>query len=330
MAGLQTQINGQPGIQIRHRLHEGLTHEKLSVLVGSGLTVFGSSNWTSASSDYQLEHNLFTNDPVFYAWSRVHFDRKWNNTGGAPETQPFVPLPPHDAVPTFPANGAVGQPLQATLQWYAGPWAHKYDVFVGTAPDNMVKIVDDVELGPYDVQTVTPALVPGTHYFWRVVSRTMANLTATGPTWSFTTAGVATPNTGPTITLTQPVAGGNYTGPASVTFAATASDSDGTVTRVDFLANGSVVATVTAAPFTATWSAVPAGTYSITARAWDNRSAMTTSAAVTITVVNPTTPPVTNPNPPPTITPQGSRKPVAVRTRTPRATSTGGRAVGRR
>ena len=161
MAGLQNQINGQPGIQIRHRLHAGLTHEKLTVMIGSGLTVFGSSNWSSASSDYQLEHNLFTNDPVFYAWSRVHFDRKWNNTGGAPETQPFVPLPPDAAAPTFPGQWRRGQPVPVTLQWYGGPWAHKYDVFVGTDPSNMVRIVNDKELGPYDVQTVTPALVPG-------------------------------------------------------------------------------------------------------------------------------------------------------------------------
>ena len=118
----------------------------------------------------------------------------------------------------------------------------------------------------------------------------MANLTATSPTWSFTTAGVATPNTGPTITLTQPVAGGNYTAPASVTLAANASDSDGSVTQVEFLANGAVVATVVAAPFTATWSNVPAGTYSITARAWDNRSAVTTSAPVTVTVATAVTP----------------------------------------
>ena len=81
-AGLLNPINGQPGIQVRHRLHAGLTHEKLSIMIGQGISVIGSSNWTSASSDYQLEHNLFTHDPAFYAWSRNHFERKWNNLGG--------------------------------------------------------------------------------------------------------------------------------------------------------------------------------------------------------------------------------------------------------
>ena len=330
VAGQQNPINGQPGIQIRHRLHAGLTHEKLSVLIGSGQTVFGSSNWTSASSDYQLEHNLFTGDPVFYAWARAHFDRKWNNTGGAPETEPFVPLPPHQVVQTLPANGAVGQPVQVTLQWSAGPWAHKYDVFVGTDPGNLVKVVNDAELGPYDIQTITPALVGGTRYFWRVVSKTMANLSSTSDIWSFTTAGVATPNTAPTVTLTQPAAGGSYTAPATVTFSANAADSDGTVTRVDFLANDTVVATAVAAPFTATWTNVPAGTYSITARAWDDRSAMANSAVTAITVTAPPVVPPVTPVPPPTVTPPASRRPAAVRTPSARATTTGGRAVGRR
>jgi hypothetical protein len=34
-----------------------------------------------------------------------------------------------------------------------------------------------------------PALQPGTTYYWKIVSKTMAYLTATGPVWRFTTAG---------------------------------------------------------------------------------------------------------------------------------------------
>src|SRR5947207_1278113 len=34
---------------------------------------------------------------------------------------------------------------------------------------------------------VTPKLLPGTTYYWRIVSKTMAHVPADGPTWSFTT-----------------------------------------------------------------------------------------------------------------------------------------------
>ena len=43
---------------------------------------------------------------------------------------------------------------------------------------------------------------------------------------------------------------------------ATASDSDGTISHVDFLVGTTVIATATVAPYHATWSNVPAGTYS--------------------------------------------------------------------
>jgi phosphatidylserine/phosphatidylglycerophosphate/cardiolipin synthase-like enzyme len=336
LAGQQHAIGGQPGIQIRHRQHDGLTHEKLSILVGSGISVLGTSNWSSASSDYQLEVNLFYTDPVFFAWSRAHFDRKWNNTGGAPETRAFAPLPPDVPGLASPADGAVSQPAVVPLQWHAGPWAHKYDVLLGTDPSNLVKIVNDAELGPYDIETVTPALVPGTRYYWRVVSRTMANLTATSPIRTFTTVGAAPPNIPPSVSLTSPTPGSSFTAPASVTLSANASDTDGTITRVEFLANGNVVATVLEGPFTATWSNVPAGTYVITARAWDNRSETRITSTATITVAaSPTQPPVVTPpggepSRPPTVTPPGGRVPVRSRAPSTRATDTGRLALPRR
>jgi hypothetical protein len=62
------------------------------------------------------------------------------------------------------------------------------------------------------------------------------------------------------------------------------SDTDGSVSRVDFYANGSLIGTDTAAPFSFTWSNVSAGSYSITAIATDNDGASTTSGPVSITV----------------------------------------------
>jgi len=190
LAGQQTLINGEPGIHVRVRGHDGLSHEKLTLLSGQAMVIFGSSNWTSASSDDQLEHNLFTTNPAFYTWARAHFDRKWNNQAPARETAPFVPLPP--AVPQMvsPAIGSANQPTLTTFTWNAGPWAHKYDLYLGTNPAALTKILDDYELGPYTPSwTLTNPLLPGTVYYWRVVSRTMANLSRTSQICSFKTAG---------------------------------------------------------------------------------------------------------------------------------------------
>jgi phosphatidylserine/phosphatidylglycerophosphate/cardiolipin synthase-like enzyme len=189
LAGQQNRIGGEPGIHIRVRGHDGLSHEKLTVLEGLGTVIFGSSNWTSPSADDQLEHNLFTTNPTFYTWSKTHFDRKWNNLAPSKETAPFVPLPPDIPQLVSPAAGATNQATSVTFTWNAGPWAHKYDLYLGTSPANLTKVIDDNELGPYTPTWTVQNLLPATVYYWRVVSRTMANLSRTSQICSFKTAG---------------------------------------------------------------------------------------------------------------------------------------------
>ncbi|HLG14404.1 MAG TPA: Ig-like domain-containing protein [Blastocatellia bacterium] len=104
----------------------------------------------------------------------------------------------------------------------------------------------------------------------------------------------ATGNIPPSVSITSPADSTAYTAPATVTIAAAASDSDGTVTKVDFFAGATLVGTDSVAPYVATWSNVPAGSYSLTARATDNVGATSTSIAVAITVNNP-------PNTPPSV-----------------------------
>ena len=123
------------------------------------MTVFGSSNWTSPSTESQLEHNLFTTDPAFFSWAENAFERKWRNLGPSPETQPFVPLPPDTPTLTSPVDGATNQPVSVTLGWHGGEWAHRYDLFLGTDPNHLVKMLDDEELGPYDLATTISGLL---------------------------------------------------------------------------------------------------------------------------------------------------------------------------
>ena len=188
-AGQQRLIGGAPGIQVRLRQHDGLSHEKLTILHGQSMSILGSSNWTSPSSDTQLEHNLFTTNPAVYTWSRDHFERKWFNRAPAAETRPFTPLPPDIPQIASPAPGANNLGLPVTLSWRAGAWAHRYDVYVGTDPNSMTKVVDDREFGPYDQSHTVTNLLPATVYYWRVVSRTMAGLERSTPICSFKTAG---------------------------------------------------------------------------------------------------------------------------------------------
>jgi hypothetical protein len=92
------------------------------------------------------------------------------------------------------------------------------------------------------------------------------------------------PNTPPTVSLTAPAAGSTYTAPVNITLDATAADANGTVTKVDFYAGTTLLGTDTTSPYSFVWNNAPVGAYSLTARATDNSGAVTTSAAVAITV----------------------------------------------
>jgi len=183
------------GIPIKMRAHAGLNHQKLVLLHGQGMAIFGSSNWTSPSDKSQEEHNYFTDKSVLFTWLVNQFERKWNNSAGVTENKAFVPLAPDKATTPSPANLATGVGTSSvTLKWYGGPWAHRYDVYLGTTSTTLSLVLTDKELGPSETTkemqsfTVTN-LLPGTTYYWRVVSRTMANMTKTSDLWSFTTAG---------------------------------------------------------------------------------------------------------------------------------------------
>jgi hypothetical protein len=93
------------------------------------------------------------------------------------------------------------------------------------------------------------------------------------------------------VSLNAPVPNAVFAEPASVSIAATASDSDGTVARVEFYSGASLIGSSAAPPYGMIWANVSAGSYTLTARAIDSGGASTTSTAVAIVVNPPVNPP---------------------------------------
>jgi phosphatidylserine/phosphatidylglycerophosphate/cardiolipin synthase-like enzyme len=212
------------GIPLRVRGHLGLNHQKLVLFYNNTpatgpngpLTVFGSSNWTTPSANQQQEHNYFTLKPWMFDFFRDQFLRKWcsgtwaagmpdecishQNPVGSIESTEFVPLPADKPINMLPANAAINLSTTGiTLKWDPGYFGHIYDVYFGLDP-NPPLYKPDLKLGPVDYNTpktkktlALPALQPGTTYYWRIVTKTMAGLTSKGPTWSFTTKGTPPP-----------------------------------------------------------------------------------------------------------------------------------------
>ena len=214
-----------------------------------------------------------------YTLTAVASDADGGTTTSAPVSitvQPGANQPPTVAL-TAPATGATfTAPATITLTASASD------------PENRLAHVDffrgSTQLGtataaPY---SFTWSSVPAGSYTLTAVASDADGGTTTSAAVSITVQ--PAPNQPPTVALTAPANGATFTAPATITLTASASDPENRLARVDFYRGSTQIGTATAAPYSFTWSSVPAGSYTLTAVAVDADGARTTSAAVSITV----------------------------------------------
>jgi hypothetical protein len=192
---------------------------------------------------------------------------------GVHETQPVANIPPVITL-TAPANGST-----VTLPATVG--------IAATASDSDGSIAkvefygDGVKLGEDNVSPYT--------WTWAAASGSRnAHAIAQDNTGARTTSAthvitVQSSNIAPSITLTTPANGSVITLPATVSIAATASDTDGNIAKVEFYGDGVKLGEDSASPYTWTWAAA-SGSRNIYAIAQDSSGARTTSATHVITV----------------------------------------------
>ena len=176
------------GVPIKKRIHAGLTHMKM--LITSNYATNASSNH---GSEWQRDHNYFVpaiSKPAVYGAMAARFNTMWNDTAGF---APFVPEPPDAPTLDRPASAAVGVSRTTSLIWRRAPFAVSYDVYLGTSSASLQRVANvpaRLVNNPPATYAWTPpsALSAGRVYYWRVVSRTNASLTARSAIRSFTTA----------------------------------------------------------------------------------------------------------------------------------------------
>ncbi len=127
-------------------------------------------------------------------------------------------------------------------------------------------------------------------YTLRAVASDNAGLTGTN---SITVTVTDAP---PTVAITSPAPNASFQAPATFTVTATASDTDGSVTNVQFLVNGTVIGNAVSSPYNATASNLNAGAYTLSAIASDNAGLNATNS-INISVTNSTVAAVTISNP---------------------------------
>ncbi len=123
-----------------------------------------------------------------------------------------------------------------------------------------------------------------------VLSKAYTKPTGNGPAEILEDCG-GTQNAAPQVVMTSPTDGTGFVPGENITLKANASDSDGTVSKVEFYIGDTKVGEDTTAPYQVTTTIASEGTYNATARATDNKGASATSTSVIIEVENDTSPP---------------------------------------
>ena len=135
--------------------------------------------------------------------------------------------------------------------------------------------------------TITWSNVPAGTYSLqaRSLSKTGTCLPVTGPLSSPVSITVAA-NQAPSVGIIYPTNNSTFLYPATVPLSVSASDGDGSVTGVQYFANGAAISgTVGGAPgFNFAWSGMAPGTYSVTAVATDNDGGQSSSSPVSVTL----------------------------------------------
>ena len=103
-------------------------------------------------------------------------------------------------------------------------------------------------------------------------------------------------NMPPAVALTAPAHGTVFPNPTNITLTATATDSNGSVTNVEFFREGTIkLGEDASSPYSIVWSNAPPGTYVLTARATGNLGATADSVPISITVRGPPSVAITSP-----------------------------------
>jgi hypothetical protein len=88
----------------------------------------------------------------------------------------------------------------------------------------------------------------------------------------------------PTAVITSPQSNATFTAPASITITATATDKDGSISKVEFYNGSTKLGEDLSAPYSFSWTNVATGTYTLLAKAIDDKGGIGTSAGISVSV----------------------------------------------
>jgi hypothetical protein len=181
-----------------------------------------------------------------------------------------------------PANGATfGAPVNITLSATATDDGSisRVDFYSGNS------LIGSSTTPSGSTYSATWTNVPAGSYSIYAIATDNSGFASSSNTSAIT---VSPANNLPAVNITSPLTGTTFSAGANISISAMASDTNGTISKVEFFAGANLIGTATVplnGLYGITWANVNTGSYSLTAKATDNVNGTTTSAVVTINVV---------------------------------------------
>jgi uncharacterized protein YjdB len=248
-----------------------LTTVVTSTYTGGGAGVLYSIELTNSPTSTSVVVNgggVFTNTPtidftsgkigLYTFYNPVCFDDIQVNVQASQTAVTGVSI-----TPTI-ASLTKGQTSQLTATVSPSTAANKAVVFISS----------NTAVATVSATGLVTAIAPGTSII--TVTTQDGNKTAT--------ATITVTNINPVVTITSPTTNTSKCVGESISITATASDADGSISKVEFYEGATIIGSSTVAPYTTTISSLSLGTKMITAKAYDNLTGITTSTAVSVTV----------------------------------------------
>ena len=180
---------------------------------------------------------------------------------------------------TSPTNGAIysaGAPIPFSV---AASDPDGTITWVGFYVDSVLQ--SSTTSSPYS--TSLSNLAPGVHKLTAVAWDNASAWTSSADRM-VTVSSSTVVNQPPSVSVTSPATGASYAAGAPITFSVAASDPDGTITWVGFYVDSVLQSSTTSSPYSTSLSNLAPGLHKLTAIAWDNASAWTSSADRMVTV----------------------------------------------